>query len=238
MKKLLAILLALAMVMSLAACGSDPADDDKKDKDDKKEVVETTEEPTEEETTEEVTEPEDEKALSSSELIHGSTDGKVYTNDSINVEIELPSSWEFMSDEELAAMMSLAGEVDTALMMEAFERFGMFYELMAYDTEADDVIQIVIQDLNYYGGDAAGEDEYLDGMILADRYHATVSNVSEYEEVVLGNETYTRATFDAVTPAGHSVKQAHYVSIQSDYVVSVSITVKDTEISEIESYFR
>ncbi len=39
-------------------------------------------------------------------------------------------------------------------------------------------------------------------------------------------------------PAGHSVKQAHYVSIQSDYVVSVSITVKDTEISEIESFFR
>lgn len=41
MKKLLAILLALCMVMSLAACGSDSKDDDKEKDDKKTEAVET-----------------------------------------------------------------------------------------------------------------------------------------------------------------------------------------------------
>lgn len=238
MRKLLAILLALAMVMSLAACGSDPADDDKKDKDDKKEVVETTEESTEEETTEEVTEPKNEKASSSSELIHGSTDGTFYENDSINVSVDLPSTWAFMSDEELALMMSMTGNIDAAVMMEAFERFGMFYEMMAYNTETGDNIQIIIQDLSKFGASGVSEDEYLDSVIAGAGNQATLSNISDYEEIALGSEIYTKATLDVETAEGHAVKQAYYISVESDYVVCIAITTAARDISEIEAYFE
>jgi hypothetical protein len=240
MRKLLAILLALAMVMSLAACGSEPADDDKKDKDDKKEVVETTEEPAEEETTELVTEVEEEKASSISGIDQGTNDENTYQNDSLNLSFELPSStWKFLSEDEVASLMNISGtfEGDPA---DYLDRFGLFYDMCAISFSTNDSVQIIIQDVASLGLNLDAydniEDVYLNNVLLGASSKGTIDNVSEYEDVTLCGETYRRVVLDYTT-SGVTGQMAYYVSAEDDYVVCIAIMAVTTDLGEIESCF-
>ena len=241
MKKLLAILLALAMVMSLAACGSDPVDDDKKDKDDKKEVVETTEEPTEEETTEEVTEPENEKAQVADDIVLGSNEGDLYVNESLNLSFTLPSdSWTFYSEDQIAALLDSTGSLGNN--PQAYlEHFGLFYDMLCVDSSTGDSVQVIVQDVSNFGIDTDAFDDiadvYIDSIIQGASSSATITNVSDYEDVTLGSETYRKAVAD-VSAKGVNCKQAYYVCSGGDYVVCIAVTAVSANIlSEIEACF-
>lgn len=239
MKKLLAILLALAMVMSLAACGSAPADEDNKDDDN--EVVQTTEEPTEEETTEPVTEPENEKAQVADDIVHGSNEGDLYVNESLNLSFTLPSdSWTFYSEDQIAALLDSTGSLGNN--PQAYlERFGLFYDMLCVDSGTGDSVQIIVQDVSNFGIDTDEFDDiadvYIDSIIQGASGSATITNVSDYEDVTLGSETYRKAVAD-VSANGVNCKQAYYVCPGGDYVVCIAVTAVSANIlSEIEACF-
>ena len=230
MKKLLAILLALAMVMSLAACGSEPADDDKKDKDNKKEVVETTEEPTEEETTEPVTEENPEQ------ICRGVINGDAYVNPYIGLKFTKPSEWTYSTDEEIAATLGIGLEALNAPdgYAELLEEMGSVYDMRVEDGDGISSVMVLIEKPNGIEAEA-----YLNMLVQGLEYQSAVSytQIGEYETVSLGRNDYVKATFSA-TASGVTMQQAYYVCNVNEYTVTVISTVfGEVTLESVEAMF-
>lgn len=233
MRKLLAILLALAMVMSLAACGSEPADDDKKDKDDKKEVVETTEETTEEETTEPVTDEFEgsTRVESAADLTRGTIKGHVYKNESLDIEFEKPKAWTYMTDEQISAMLNMSGVFDTDV-DNLLEELGSFIDMGAMDFTTGEGVIILLENPEAYIG-INSEEDYLDSVMSnRESMGSGLSLVGEYEDVTLGSHTYKKALLE-----DELMKQAYYIDYVNDYLICIIVTVVNRDVSDVEAMF-
>lgn len=235
MKKLLAILLALAMVMSLAACGSAPADDDdKKDKDDK-EIVETTEETTEEETTEEAPE----EVIEEGVIVKGTIDGDVYKNPSMGITFTKPESWVYSTDEEIADMNGADYEEysDPEDFQDFLDSAGSFYDMAVEQPDSGSNVMVLVEDLSVYDSVGISAEDYQD--MLAETFLATgmYELDGEYTDVTLGDAEYSRAVYSCEV-SGVTISQAYYIAMNGDYVICIIVTPgAGDDIASIEAMF-
>ena len=99
MKKLIALLLALIMVLSFAACSKgEPAPDNSGNESSQNE--------------ESSSEGESESKSNEEKLDHirGSVDGLTYTNTAAEITFAAPEGWVFFNDDEIAALYNLTSE--------------------------------------------------------------------------------------------------------------------------------
>lgn len=113
MKKLLALLLALVMILSLVACAEEEEDSIRRDRKNKEQTTEGTEEETEpeetEEETEEVTEEETEPE-ETEDAPFGTVDGQVYENAYMGFGVKLDRNWVIATAEEAAEVVGMGAQ--------------------------------------------------------------------------------------------------------------------------------
>ena len=111
MKRLIALLLALVLALSLVACAEEEEPTSRRRRKTKETTTEVTEEPTEEtqeETTEEPTEEETEPE--EDETPYGVCNGRVYENTYFGFGVLLDNSWVIATPEETARLMGIGAE--------------------------------------------------------------------------------------------------------------------------------
>lgn len=130
MKKLIALLLALVMLFSFAACGNTADDDDDvrgsvvsdNDKDEKDD------------------EQEEEKEFS-----QGSLEGTKYENAFIGLGVNIPSDWSFYSDEQMKELNNLTEDYYSEEAKEAIENADLIYDMFASNADGSNNINIVLE---------------------------------------------------------------------------------------------
>ena len=98
MKKIIALLLALIMVLSFAACSKDEPVSDNSASENSRGEVSSSENQGKEEPEEQL------------DHIRGSIDGLVYTNSAAEITFTAPEGWVFLSDDEIAVLYNLSSE--------------------------------------------------------------------------------------------------------------------------------
>lgn len=151
MKKLTAVLLALMLVVSFAAC-------DKK-----------TPEPATTPDTPSDTAPSNPSTPtpSATKLERGTWDGDVYTNSYMKFTLNLPEGWTISTDEELMALLDLGTEVLSEEMKKnyelAMEKAASFYDFAIADPATGTNLMFMFEDLSKtLGATAVKEEMYLD----------------------------------------------------------------------------
>ncbi len=186
MKKLIALLLAMAMLLSLAACGGEKKDDSEKDQsatEEKQEEKETeedseaeseepseteeaseTEEPSETETeepteTEETSETETEEVSEDEEVgMRGTVDGTVYENPYLGFGCALEDGWDVYNDQELGALMGMTASMITDDdLKNALENSGVAYLFYASNNGGLQTINILMENVGILGSNLTAE---------------------------------------------------------------------------------
>lgn len=266
MKKLLAILLALSMIISLAACGSD-SDDDSKSKKDKDEVAEEVvgenndesnenddkdedknedsddvEKPTEGKKPNKNDKPEKDETEDEPQTIsRGKIKGDVYTNDCLNLTFTKPSSWRYMSDEELAAAVGASADMfkDPERFEQALESQTSVYDFMVLDPVTGTCLMLCFENLSHAGNANISEEAYISAVEyqLSTQTAMTVERMGDNKVVKLGEEEYLAALYRA-TVGNQSFVQVYYVRAIGDYMCSVVVTLRgDYDYNDIEAMF-
>ncbi len=115
MKKLLALLLALMMVFSFAACGEKETADNKTDAGDK------------------------------SSFTFGTVENNVYENEFIGIGCELPSAWTFYSEEDIMELNNITMSYMDEDFQEAIENATLLYDMYAQSSNGLNNINVVLQ---------------------------------------------------------------------------------------------
>ena len=125
MKKILALLMALTMLLSFAACGGEPNVRGEKSNSNTGTTEETQE-----------------------ELSLGAVDGLTYENKFIGIGCTLDSTWTFSSDEEMKALNSAGAELMGEEYVEAMKEATVVYDMMATKDNLTDNIQVNLEKMN------------------------------------------------------------------------------------------
>ena len=153
LKKILAILLALTLVLALAACGSEPKGNITPDNgaatpapaDEPENTPEPEPEP----------EPEDEVEL-------GSMNGGTYENSFVGIGCKLDYTWTYYSDEEILQMNGLvADSIDDEKLAEQLRGSDSFYDMVAANEEGSSV-NVVLENLGLLYGHTLDAGGYID----------------------------------------------------------------------------
>ena len=130
MKKILALILALMMILGLCACGTEPSD-------------EPADNPVSEQPSDEpVSEPEepDEPEI---EAKRGTVSDYVYSNEAFGVTFAADETWYFYTDEEIAATMGIAADqMLSEEYAETIKEAPLIYDMYCMDTEAGSTVNI------------------------------------------------------------------------------------------------
>ena len=229
MKKWVAILLALAVIWTLAGCNQAQSDDN-----------ETTgikeSEPLGQTTGTVTDEVPEESALS-----RGTFDGAVYTNKYLGFQFEKPQSWVYSTDEEIAAMINMT--VDNILgdnFKDALEKSPTVYDMMVVDTVTRSNINIGYENLFSSLSTNITIDQYAEAVKrqFSSIEGMTVTFPETYDTVKLGGSEFTRIVC-TVTVDDVSMSQAYYLQKKDIYMAFVIVTVTPgCTLDEIEAMFH
>lgn len=209
MKKLTSILLLIAMLLALTACGAAGKAEDTAAADKLKEAAQKVEEATaaaeeaalEEETAAEAAEAapaeEAEETYEAEEMI-GEKSGNSYANETLGIRAEFSDNWTILDDEQTAQMLGLVAdnfsEVDLA---EQLRESGSLYDLYAMTVDqSGDNVNVVIEDLGVVNGIIIDEKKYLE--IAEDQLETTFAQMG-MTDVTLDKGTYSFAGEDHVS---------------------------------------
>lgn len=238
MKKILALILSLAMVFTLAACGgtnTDPSTEPSESTAEPTEAptTESTEAPTEEPTEAPTEEPTETPTEPSAELsaAMGGIDGATYTNEMFGITFQLPESWAFATEEELAVLSGLAESIYDETIVGAL-----------LDTGATPIVMCA---MNGFGTSSVNMNVQMltDALVLSlDEYTSmtaeimpsllessgmTVSNL-ETKQVSLAGEDRLGIAYDAEY-GGVVMSQFIYYLAADGYLATVTITSPTAE---------
>lgn len=207
MKKLFVLILALCLVLALTACGGSaetPATDAPKTEAPETEAPKTEAPKTEAPATEApATEapatdaPATEAPAEQKTLAHGTVEGNVYTNESLNLKFTAPDGYTFYGDEELATVNNMLGEYfDSVNMGDLLKKNGYVIDMYVADAGSNNVnltVQPYDKSLDAY------DDEEL-FTLLEPTYKAQFSaagmTINSFEVVktnAFGKDTYAAA---------------------------------------------
>lgn len=221
MKKILALLFAVLMLLSLCSCkllsAILPGGDDKP--------------------TASSTDIADEKV----EFSRGTWNGSVYTNKFADLTYTLPEGWVIKSDEELAALIGMTIDTmyDNNTFVEALVEKGCVYDVYAAQEYGRDSVMLMFEDITVTGGSAAAN-------ITAEEYLNTVSNnffsqnpVYEVFDPIDFNfcgDVYSRLDI-RMSVGGVTAEQVYLAKRVDKYILGIVITAFDNDIDELVACF-
>jgi uncharacterized lipoprotein YehR (DUF1307 family) len=146
MKKIAALLLAVMLMLSLAACGDEPAPN-----------VDTDKTTTPATTTPATTEAEEPRAQL------GTVEGTVYTNTFLGITADMGADWTFAPKSDLAQILGMATEnITDEDLLNALESSGVIYDMYAVNNDGMQNINITMENLNVLQSLAVTEQAYLE----------------------------------------------------------------------------
>jgi hypothetical protein len=198
MKKLIALLLALTMVLALAACGGEKKDKDHEPEKNTKPTTEATAEPTTEPTVEPTTEPtvapttepatEPATEPQVEETLQGIQDGNTYTNSLLGLTFTAPEGWGLADNSQLAQILGMSAD---ALTPENFQRTldTAGVAMILYAASADGLVNVnvVLENLARSNAQDITEEQYVQAtkdIVIATMENAGAENL-EYESGAL-----------------------------------------------------
>lgn len=225
-KKILAVLLALAMLFSFAACGgSDDEDVKGKIESDTEDVLDT-----EEEEDEEDDEKEDEKEEEEdddSELELGKTKGSKYENEFIGLGVKIPSDWTFYDEEKIAEINGITQDYMDEELVEAVKQADYFYDMYAATEDSSQSINVMFEK----GSKAQIKDADLEQIAetTIESVKKTYENYGfeecngEVTEIKIDGKKFTGFTMIS-TINGKEIHQAGFLIKKGEYIASINIT--------------
>lgn len=224
MKKIVAFLTALLLVLSLSACSAPKAPEIEHDTVD--------DQPAQTSATEPTAEPE-------KQFSHGAWEDRTFTSDYAELTLTLPDeSWVISTDEELAQIMDLGmEETDSNLLEKAMMKLTNITDMMAQNPETGANIILMYENL---GLNPAAKDLTVEGyaQIVADGLKANESityTVDEPTTVTLCGNEYL--ALDAHVD-GYDLHQTYLMRYEGDMMVDLILTgVGENGIDELKAMF-
>lgn len=238
MKKLMALLMGAALMLSLAACAGDNDNDTDTDADTTAAVV-NEENDASEGSSDTEAETEEKKDNSSKKMTHGTIDGDVYTNDFIGFTFTKPADWKYLSDEEIAQTINAGQEVfDLNALEEFLSDNASFYDMSAQNATGTESVMMCYENTMLTAFRELTADEYID--VVKQQLSALPDmeyTVGETEDATLGGLDFRK--FDAtLSMNGIEVSQSYYARAEGKYIAGIIITSIETPIEEIETMFN
>lgn len=236
MKKLMALLMSAALMLSLAACAGDNETDT--DADTTAAVVNEETDASENNSDTEA-ETEEKEDNSSKKITRGTIDGDVYTNDFMNFTFTKPADWRYLSDEEIAQTINAGSEVlDLNSLEEALSSTASIYDMCAVNATGTENVMLCYENTMLTAFRQLTADEYIDAVRQQlDALTEIDYTLSETEDATLSNIDFRR--FDATANVnGVELSQSYYVRAEGKYIASVIVTTVETPIETIEAMFN
>lgn len=176
-KRLLALVLALALVFALTACGSEPKGNVTPSESSAPAGDKTAATP--EPTAEPTPEPEDDVEL-------GSMNGGVYKNEFVGITCTMGDEWTYYSEDEILQLNGLvADSTDDEELAEQLRDSDSFYDMMAENQETAENVNVVLENLGLLYGHTMDASSYID--VALENLEASMKsmgmNVSSCEKV-------------------------------------------------------
>lgn len=133
MKKLLAIILVLCLVLAFAACGSESNDDEFDDDIRGSQTVDGNDDDSK-------SDKSDEK-----EFELGKTSGLTYENKFIGIGCKLPAGWSFYDDDQLKELNNITAEYAEGDLKEALKDANIVYDMCAVASNGTDSINVNLE---------------------------------------------------------------------------------------------
>ncbi len=223
MKKIIAIIMCLALVISLAACSNNNGGDVDATVTPDAEVVDST------------NETKDEPVAKT--LSRGSIDGDVYTNDFIDITFTKPADWTYLSDAEMAETLNAGQKImDISALEMALSKTATIYDMSASNADGNSIMVCYENTMLTALREVTAEEYagYLeDGLKKVEGY--TYERVSS-EQISLGNAEFTKLLY-SVTVDGVEITQAYYIKTVGKYAISVIATSTNIDIPTMEAMF-
>ncbi len=214
MKKLLAVLLAAAMLFSFAACGGSKEELDN-------DVEKTTEAPVE-----------------AVKLSRGAITGDAYSNEFLGVTFTKPADWVYLSDKEIAETINIGQDaLDFTDFELALAEQSTIYDMVAKDELYGNNIMVCFENTEISGGREITAEEY--GSILKSNLEGQTALNYTFEnegKACLGDTEFIRTVFTAESN-GTTLKQAYYIRCVGKYAMTVIVTLTNIDITDAEAMF-
>ncbi len=242
-KRLMSVLCAMALALSMSAC-TNTGDDEKQEEkgnvvvndenqDEAGNVVVNDDNQDEAENSVDDDENQDEAGDSDSEdetsgeFTRGSVDDDVYINEYADLSFKLPDSWEFYSDEDLAAIMNIA--IDSFDNISDFQKeltkVQTIYDMMATDSLTGENVIVMYENLGLLGKSSMTADEYADALSQQMNQVQTdfAYNFEKGEPYMIGDNEYAvlKASVDMQVA---SVYQTYLMRKVGDYMLCICIS--------------
>ena len=242
MKKIISLLLALAMVLSLAACGSSASEPPKGD-------IKPLEDTQQEENTPQQTEEETQPAEEDNSFSLGAMQGGIYENTYAGFGCKLNENWVYKTAEELQDVTGLTEEMFEGTDLD-FSAYNQILDMMAECSDPFASINIQYTALSAQERLAhamAGEEGLIDGTLqqkdlLISTYAQAGIDVSAMEKVTVnfcGEERFAIHTTASIQGTNYFILQLFYTNIAPYYVtVTLGAFVEDTTPQLAELFYK
>lgn len=246
-KKILAVLLALAMLMSFAACGDndkedvkgsialgDLDEDDVLSEDDEDEDKDKDEKDDDED--EEEDEEEDEKKDDDFEI--GKTKSGKYENEFIGIGCKIPSGWESYSEEKIAELNNIVLDTMGEDCVEAMKELDYFYDMYTASKDGRSSINVIFEKHSKSVIASTNLEDTAEKVVKQvkqtyENYGLTKFE-SEIEDVKIDGKKFT--SYRLVSEInGVEIYQMGIMLKKAEYLVSISITAASEE--ELDELF-
>ena len=148
-KRWLCLLLITAILVMLVACGSEEA---------------TVSEETVQETAETVPQKTSIPVSSVPDNLLGYNSDTLYTNELLQIQLELPADWYFYGSSRLATLSGITlGEDEDATQerfIAALKANGIVYDMAAYEAEGEDMVSVVFEHMGFLYGENMTEQQF------------------------------------------------------------------------------
>lgn len=222
MKKLIALILVLVMIFALNSCFLIDSGNGQENK------ITTTAATT--------TLP-----ASQNTITRGEISLKVYTSETLNVKFTRPDTWVYATDEEIAALMNLAGDVfDDDRFAAALQSNIATYDMMVIDKLTNSNIILGYENLKKTFSSNITEEQYVETL---KQQMATISGMSvtfpdKTQKVKLGETEFTRVICNVVTN-GVKMTQVYYLHKLDGYMGFIIVTLNSGyTVEDIEAMFK
>ena len=259
MKKLLAALLVLSMILSFSACcftkednneiSFDHVEDTSKEESQKTDA--TVSQPVSSENSEEISndessEPSNETSNETSsdeneekKVSRGVLNGNVYHSYFSGLTFRKPDDWAFASDDVIAQMINVGAEMlDQSQFEQTMAQLASVYDMMAANQTNTKNVIVVYENLEYSNSTSINESDYL----VAVKNGLDNQTVADYTTdstgtVTIGGNTYYKMSLTA-DYSGTLVYQSYTVRKIGKYMTAIICTAgSKEELSEVENLF-